>query len=94
MTHELNILSTEEEYAHVREAIHTFLETYGDCEVRLYRPNTVIEEDGLKISGEYGTLDALFSPVSDPRLKRAADFEDGRMWLKWNAVIFAAEEEL
>lgn len=91
MTHELSILSTEEDYAHVRDAIRIFLDTYGDCTVKLYKPGAVIEEDGLTIGGEYGTLDALFAPLNDPRLQRDAEFENGRMWLEWNAVIFSED---
>jgi hypothetical protein len=92
MEYELNILSSQEDFAEVRHSIKAFLDTYGDCEVKLYEKGAVIEEDGLLISGEYGTLDTLFAPVTDPRLKRSANFEDGRMWMEWNAVVYASGE--
>jgi hypothetical protein len=92
MEHELSILSTPEEFAEVRHSITAFLDTYGDCEVTLYEKGRVIEEDGLLICGEYGTLDTLFAPITDPRLKRSANFEDGRMWMEWNAVIYSVNE--
>lgn len=92
MEYELSILSTEEDYEEVREAIEAFLQTYGDCEVRLYERGAVIEESGLAIHGEFGTLDALFSPIRDVRLKRSDNFDDGRSWLEWNAVIFSLED--
>ena len=93
MEYELNILSKEEDYAAVRSAIHAYLDAYGNCEVKLYPKDTVIQEDGLTIQGEYGTLDALFTPIHDPRLTRSANFEDGRFWLQWNAVIYSEDPD-
>lgn len=87
MEFELSILSTEEDFETVRHAVHAFLDTYGNCEVKLYEKGTRIDEDGLTIHGEYGTLDALFAPLKDTRLRFSENFDEARLWLEWNLVL-------
>ena len=88
MAYDLSISSPEEEFETIRRSIIAFLETYGTSKAKLYEPDTLIEEDGLTVSGEYGSLDALFTPIRDPRLSRSENFDDGRLWLKWVVVIY------
>ena len=91
MEFELNILSTEEDYATVRHGIRAFLDTYGNCEVKLYEKGKTIDEDGLTIHGEFGTLDALFAPLKDTRLRFSENMDEARLWLEWNLVIHPAD---
>lgn len=93
MEFELSILSTEEDYATVRHAVSAFLDTYGNCEVRLYEKGKTIDEDGLTIHGEYGTLDTLFAPMKDIRLSFSENFDEGRLWLEWNLVIHPEDKD-
>jgi hypothetical protein len=92
MEFELSILSTEEDYAAVRHAVIAFLDTYGNCEVKLYEEGKTIAEDGMTIHGEYGTLDALFVPLKDSRLSFSENFDEGRLWLEWNLVLHPSED--
>lgn len=88
----LTISSPAEEFAEVRKAVMAFLETYGDCEVKIYERDQLIEEDGIVVHGEYGVLDDLLGPLHDPRLSKTASLEHARTMLKWNLVIYPRED--
>jgi len=91
MAYDLSISSAEEEFAATRQAILAFIDTYGRCEAKLYEPETLIEEDGIVVSGEYGAFDILFNDLRHPELSRSEHFDEGRMWMKWVVVIYALD---
>jgi hypothetical protein len=90
---QIDILTGEEELSELRAAIRAFVKTYGDCSARIYPPDSLIEEDGMVIHGQYGTLDALLAPLMEEKLLTAVNLDEARSMMKWDLVIFASDDD-
>lgn len=87
----VSILTSAEELEDLRQTIRSFAKAYGECYAKVYAADSVIEEEGMVIHGEYGVLDSLLAPLVSEKIVHSLNTEDARMLLKWDLVIFTPE---